>query len=886
MAAIDRIENLRGRDDIVGIDFIFVRENQTTLFVFFHPNANLNAEQILGVVQPDQIAIVSKHGGESLPVVPLNPNFPPIWVTRSGRRVLRVITAQPGDFSIYEFRLTSPLPLIDPYFSVVEFSFKANCPSELDCEARPHECPEENLIDYPVNYLARDFWSIRQALLDFASDAHPQWKDRLIPDVGMMLAELMSAVGDEFAYYQDRISREGYFESATQRRSLRRHARMIDYNMHDGKGAATWLDFTVDNSAPVHTVPVGAPVWIPPAVAIPGETLTDRRHRSPSVYEVGHGIVQGHNGLTPPLGVLPSQTNIYPASDFELRFGANELTAYQWDENDTCLLVGSTSLHVVGHHQNDLPRKDFTDPQLAGKWVVLKTNPVDASVPVRTWLVRLINVDDQGSTLVDPLTATPLTLLEWDAAYALPFEMELPTLVVRGNIVPATAGETLEAFFEIEPNPDLAVLPPLQPAHLPTANTLYNEHFSAFANERSALRFTLPGSEERDVVSHGPTLEHASPEVRVMNGRRVLGLWVTDGEWEWKRAMLGISSSLPSDKHFTIDDGSWRRVASYRRVDETETVQEFAHFDYANGRGASIQFGNNLFGEQPTRGMLFRTVYRLGRGRGDNVGANSLTELDPGWPPPPLLPLSFVVSVTNPIGITDNEFADGDLQFGLANAVDPESFADVRHVAPDAFRAETFRAVREEDYVTAVEKLNWVQRAGAQFRWTGSWLTLFATPDPKGSFTLTEEERVELERQLNRYRLAGRETYGRDPKFANLDLEIHICVAPTSYVGDVKEAVLEALFGRRGVRPRPGFFSPDNWTFGTPLERARLEAAIQAVPGVKAVEDIYIRRRSWFPKRLFSELVYSVAYDEIIRVENDRELPERGAVKLVMEGGA
>jgi len=87
MAAIDRIENLRSRDDIVGIDFVFVRENQTTLFVFFHPNATKNAEQILGVVQPSQITIVSPTGGESLPVVPLNPSFPPIWVTRSGRRV-------------------------------------------------------------------------------------------------------------------------------------------------------------------------------------------------------------------------------------------------------------------------------------------------------------------------------------------------------------------------------------------------------------------------------------------------------------------------------------------------------------------------------------------------------------------------------------------------------------------------------------------------------------------------------------------------------------------------------------------------------------------------------------------------------------------------------
>jgi predicted phage baseplate assembly protein len=300
-------------------------------------------------------------------------------------------------------------------------------------------------------------------------------------------------------------------------------------------------------------------------------------------------------------------------------------------------------------------------------------------------------------------------------------------------------------------------------------------------------------------------------------------------------------------------------------VDETGTPQEFVHFDYANGRGTTVQFGNGEFGEIPTRDLNLRVVYRLGQGRRDNVAADSLTDFDSAT-------LPFVTAVTNPFGVTD--------------AVDPETPDAAHQVAPQAYRAETFRAVRAEDYASAVEKLAWVQRAGAQFRWTGSWLTLFATPDPKGSFSLSDVERRDLERQLNRYRLAGRETFGMNPKYANLDLEIHVCVEPTSYKGDVKEAVLEALFGRRGGHAHPGFFSPDMWTFGDPLMRALLEAAIQAVPGVRAVEEIYIRRRGWFARRLFDELVYPVAVDEIIRVENDPNLPERGAVRLVMGGGA
>ena len=80
------------------------------------------------------------------------------------------------------------------------------------------------MVDFPIDYLARDFWSYRKALLDFASLRYPDWTDRLEADSGIMMAELMSALGDEMAYYQDRVAREAYLETATQRRSIRKHA--------------------------------------------------------------------------------------------------------------------------------------------------------------------------------------------------------------------------------------------------------------------------------------------------------------------------------------------------------------------------------------------------------------------------------------------------------------------------------------------------------------------------------------------------------------------------------------------------------------------------------------------------------------------------------------
>src|SRR4029453_4270702 len=187
-------------------------------------------------------------------------------------------------------------------------------------------------------------------------------------------------------------------------------------------------------------------------------------------------------------------------------------------------------------------------------------------------------------------------------------------------------------------------------------------------------------------------------------------------------------------------------------------------------------------------------------------------------------------------------------------------------------------------YSEALERLAWVQRGGAQVRWTGSWLTLFGTPDPRDTVTLTTEHRDDAEAQLERYRQAGREVHVLDPQYAWIDLRITVCVEPASYRADVQARVIEALFG--GGDSDGGFFDPDHFSFGDPLRRSAVYAAIQVVPGVRAVEDIEIRRRGHFDWREFSEESLTVGLNEVIGLANDPLYPERGAVTFTMEGGA
>ncbi len=819
--APDRIESLKAQNQVTGIDFINVDVSQTTLDIYFLRPVTTLASPLPGSINTSDILIYSTTVG--LPAIEIL--SPLTWLTLDGMDVLRVITKEPGDFTLYKLRIDDAR--IDPYFNDVTFTFKANCPSDLDCAPPPHECRPDEKVDFPIDYLARDFWSFRQSLLDFASLRYPGWTDRLEADAGVMMAELMSAVGDEMAYYQDRVARETFLETATQRRSVRRHARLVDYHMHDGLGAFAWLEMIVASGD--HQVSAGTTVY----------ALSNANARID--FEVGYGLMES---------VENKQYNVDA--------NRNILYPHLWDEDQTCLPAGTTSLYLEGHQASNLPFDDFSiDPntgkQTEGKWVLIKTNPVNPAQPVRKQMVRLTTVTD----MTDPVFAPgPVTFIQWAPEHALAFEFDLTVLTIRGNMLPATSGLTRQAYFLVNKS---AV--GLTPAALQAFVSLGGEEaiHREGHDQTVAPRFTLPGTQSDKLVYLGETPGSARPEVVLERLFFDGTAWKSAGEfWSHRRILIGVNSSEPEDLHFTLDDGSWQRVVGYQRIGK-----EIEHRDYAFGDGATIRFGDGEFGKIPDDDSVFYVRYRLGGGRDSNVSAESIKSFSS--------PLSFSATITNPLP--------------ALNGTDPETAVELRQVVADAFRAITYRAVRPEDYAEAAERLPWVQKAGAVFRWTGSWLTAFVTADPKGKVVLELKDRKELQYQMNRFRQAGREVYISDPQYANIDLEIEICVEAASYAGEVKERVMKALIGRKGLWPKGGYFSPDRFTFGTWLERSSMEAAIQQVPGVNAVEEIRFRRRGWFAWRNFTEYAYNPGDHVIIRIENDPLHPERGTLKLFTHGG-
>jgi predicted phage baseplate assembly protein len=227
--------------------------------------------------------------------------------------------------------------------------------------------------------------------------------------------------------------------------------------------------------------------------------------------------------------------------------------------------------------------------------------------------------------------------------------------------------------------------------------------------------------------------------------------------------------------------------------------------------------------------------------------------------------------------------------------VDAETVEQVRRRAPQAFRAEQFRAVTEADYAAAARKLPEVAGAVATFRWTGSWYTVFVGVDPRDPEDLVRRPRglavlsATLEQKvrafLTRYRLAGYDLEIRPPRFVPLDIEIDLCVLSDHFRADVAKAVRDALSNRVPPLGTLGFFHPDNFTFGQPVYLSRLYAAVERVEGV---DSLVVRRFQRARERDRGELlkgVIEIGAWEIALLDNDPNFQENGVLRINARGG-
>ena len=341
-------------------------------------------------------------------------------VTASAEKLTIQVNAR-GDFSFYTLEIvnspqnrTAPAGF-DPQLAKVDFSFKAGCPSEFDCQ-QVRECPAERRIEPEIDYLAKDYASFRRLMLDRMSAITPDWPERNPADAHVALVELLAYVGDHLSYYQDAVATEAYLGTARERISVRRHARLLDYFMHDGANARTWL--FLEAGANNFVVKAGE------AFATKGDPSNKAAGDAAIIFETMH--------------------------DVRLFTAHNDIRFYTWSDTECCLPKGATRATLQNNPALSLKRGDLL--LLEEVFSPTTGNPADIDLNHRH-VVRLTN----AVARTDVLDATAVLDIEWAEADALPFPLCLSKVIedakgvprladislARGNIVLADHGHTI-----------------------------------------------------------------------------------------------------------------------------------------------------------------------------------------------------------------------------------------------------------------------------------------------------------------------------------------------------------------------------------------------------------------------------------------------------------
>ncbi|MDR3772038.1 MAG: putative baseplate assembly protein [Terracidiphilus sp.] len=407
--------------------------------------------------------------------------------------ILVIRTSAKGDFSPYtlslvnsiagatsgNFAVAEVLPGFDPQLAQVTFSFKIDCGPFFDCAPVPPACSPAPPTPPPINYLAKDYGSFRTILLDRMNQLLPSWGATSEADLGIVLAELIAYAGDQLSYHQDAVATEAYIATARSRISLRRHARLVDYFVHDGANARAWVCLNV-------SVPV----------------FLDRTVTRFYTYAAGMPTpLLGNEQAALDAGAIVFE----PMQDANLFPEHNTMQFYTWGDLNCCLPQGATEATLAGSFPNlqagdVLIFKEVLGPRTG--------DPADADIRHR-YAVRLTSVatlNGQGQPLVDPLfeqgtgapivnptqQPQPVTEIGWSTDDALPAPLCLSSTflndqgdtrtitnvsIVLGNAVLADHGLSMPAtplpavpeptlFYPPSPSANRCA-PPTAPAPLP-----------------------------------------------------------------------------------------------------------------------------------------------------------------------------------------------------------------------------------------------------------------------------------------------------------------------------------------------------------------------------------------------------------------------------------
>lgn len=734
-----------------------------------------------------------------------------------------------GDYSTYRLGVNPPAGAVfDPVFSDIPFKFRPGC---FNTNCAPGWEPGEPRRPAPViDYLAKDYDSFRHTLIAAMMERVPGWEPSSEADLDEVLLDLFSAAADELSDYQDRAMNEAYLSTARKRVSLARHARLVDYHIHQGNQASTWVALEIALSPPATP---NQRLWVRDGYKFwAGEGKADDPSSVVFVTRDEEGAGQGVHPLV------------------------NSLGLYTWSDSAPSLEAGSTTadLKIIGGPEDqptaerirDLIQTGAIKQLLIQEYLNPSTGTPNGRDPNKRQLLRLIpGASGAGAAraVLDPLTNRWLVRVSWREedrlrrAYC--FTVECPQKVEDVSLF---HGNLVRAFHGRPTDPPLVFREP--GAQLAPANEFHYEptRWGALCRlpktaSPLAYRSTPPGGDIAPVSTLSVTVAPGGTQ-----------------PWREVPSLIHSDASDENGDHFVVE------------TDE-------------NGLSL-IRFGNGTNGRALPEGAVVTCAYQYGAGLAGNIGPDKLLNFDPA--------ASAVVSQLGPGAKTLLAPAQGTVldtwnPFDVTDGRAPEPASEIVRRAPEAYRARQLRAVTLKDYVNRAQEVEGVSRAAASYAWTGSWRTVRLTIDPAGTTALSDSLRDEVARYLEAVRLIGEDLEIRPPRFVPLDIRVALCAGPDYWPEDLRFR-LEQEFSA-GFTPdgRAGFFNPDLWTFGQPLHASQIVGRVQQVEGVEHVVSVTIKR--WNEPTPPSDEITKLRHNEIILVTNDPDHLELGFIFFDVRGG-
>lgn len=794
-----------------------------------------------------------------------------------------VIVDRPGDYSTYRLeivdldekgRRTGKLPVdFDPRYAGIDFSFKTDCGGDQDPADVP-SCPEPAFAAPAISYLAKDYQTFRQLILDRMALTAPEWTERHVPDLGITLVEILAYVADDLSYYQDAVATEAYLDTARLRESVRRHARLVDYRLDEGCSASGWARLTIEGAESIALD--GQDIAF--ATALPGS--------KPAVLPMH----EAETLLSESVAVFEPDAAV---GEIVVRHDHDVMSFYAWGEDECCIPKGATTATLLdpgripdpeparpqgyespyGECEEEPAPLDIEAGVAEGRWHKLDLRSGDVLIlaevigprtgkaadadPAHRHPVRLTSVVPGW----DPLTRQLVVEIAWCPEDALPFPLCLSTTtepahncipihdvsVAWGNIVPVGHGRRVEQDFDPVGTDriDEECPQPCSPAEVRIVPRRFRPRL-----RDGHLSFVPPSLTAPPPHGCGGCGPYAATRRSEWDGTPALPAIILQGRTEADGPVLrwtargDLLDSGPDDRHFVVE------------TDDED--------------GATLRFGNGINGAEAAAGMLFRAVYRTGSGTAGNIGRDTLAHIlwrkeSPG---------DTDLAVTNPLA----------MRGGRA----PESIASAKLRAPFQYRGRLERAITGEDYAAIVMRDFGavVQRAAASLRATGVRIEVQVAIDPRGRAEADPELLDCIARHLERYRRIEHDVRVVPARQVPIHLDLTVCVEPDRLREHVGRAVAEALGAGVTRTGALGFFHPDALSFGESVALSRIVAAVHAVEGVAEVKINLLNRLYEAPDdEDFAKGLLTIAPTEIARLDQDPDAPENGKLDLDMRGG-